>query len=58
MESKEMIEQDIIVSTNKEYEKVIREGIKSFNNKNHPDIQYFKYIEKRDIMIHLDSMHY
>lgn len=58
MESKQMIEQDIIVSNNKEYEKVIREGIKVLIIKTIQNIQYFKYIEKRDIMIHLGSMHY
>ena len=47
MKSKEVIEQDIIVSNNKEYEKVIREGIKSFNNKNHPEHPIFQiYREK------------
>lgn len=42
MENKEIIEQDIIVSTNKEYEEVIRKGIRSFNNKKHPEHPYFQ----------------
>lgn len=47
MEGKEIIEENIVVSTNKEYEKVIREGIKSFNNKNHPEHPIFQiYREK------------
>lgn len=47
MASKEMIEQDIIVSNNKEYEKLIREGIKSFNNKNHPEHPIFQIYRQK-----------
>lgn len=42
MENGEIIEQDIIVSTNKEYEEVIRKGIRSFNNKMHPEHPIFQ----------------
>lgn len=47
MNSVEIIEPNIVVSTNKEYEEVIRKGIKNFNNENHPEHPIFKlYREK------------
>lgn len=41
------IEQNIIISNNREYEEAIRKGIKEFNIKNHPEQPIFKlYREK------------
>lgn len=47
MKNEDVIKENIIVSTNKEYEKVIRDGIRKFNNKNHPEHPIFQlYREK------------
>lgn len=47
MNGTEIIEQDIIISNNKEYEEIIRKGIKDFNNKKHPEHPIFQvYREK------------
>ena len=41
------MELDMIVSDNKDYQDIIRQGIRSFNNKSHPDMEIFNlYREK------------
>lgn len=36
------MELDMIVSDNKDYQDIIRQGIRSFNNKSHPDMEIYK----------------
>ena len=41
------MEPEILISDNKDYQEIIKQGIKRFNNEKHPEIEVFKnYREK------------